>query len=59
MSNDQMYCPCGDIILADTEEWPIPLCYECYIQTPEGIAETRLNKPESQSANCESTTQKG
>lgn len=23
-------CPCGDIILADTENWPVPLCYDCY-----------------------------
>lgn len=24
-------CPCGGIILADTEEWPTPLCYTCYL----------------------------
>lgn len=23
-------CPCGGIILADTEDWPIPTCHECY-----------------------------
>lgn len=23
-------CPCGGIILADTEDWKVPLCYECY-----------------------------
>lgn len=23
-------CPCGGIILADTENWHVPLCYECY-----------------------------
>lgn len=23
-------CPCGGIVLADTEEWPIPVCDECY-----------------------------
>lgn len=28
-------CPCGGIILADCEDWPVPICYECYIKTPE------------------------
>lgn len=23
-------CPCGGIILADSEDWKTPLCYECY-----------------------------
>jgi len=23
-------CPCGGIILADTEDWKVPLCYECF-----------------------------
>ena len=23
-------CPCGDVILADTEDWTTPLCYDCY-----------------------------
>ena len=24
-------CPCGDpIILADTEDWPVPLCFDCW-----------------------------
>jgi len=23
------WCPCGDVILADTEDWPIQMCYEC------------------------------
>ena len=23
-------CPCGGIILADTEDWKTPLCYSCY-----------------------------
>ena len=23
------YCPCGDVILADTEDWIIPMCCEC------------------------------
>lgn len=27
---NQKYCPCGGIILADTEEWEIPLCYSCF-----------------------------
>lgn len=26
-------CPCGGVILADTEDWPTPLCYEC-AETP-------------------------
>jgi hypothetical protein len=25
------WCPCGGIILADTEDWNIPRCYECYL----------------------------
>jgi hypothetical protein len=23
-------CPCGGIVLADTEDWKIPRCNECY-----------------------------
>lgn len=23
-------CPCGHVILADTEDWEIPLCCDCY-----------------------------
>lgn len=23
-------CPCGAVIFADTEEWEVPLCYNCY-----------------------------
>lgn len=26
----QAYCPCGGIILADTEEWKTPLCFGCW-----------------------------
>ena len=29
-------CPCGGIILADTEDWAVPLCYNCY---PKDIVE--------------------
>jgi len=25
-------CPCGGIILADTEDWIIPLCHDCYVE---------------------------
>lgn len=25
-----MSCPCGGIILADTEDWAVPLCYSCF-----------------------------
>lgn len=28
-------CPCGGIILADTEDWKVPLCYECYVDIGE------------------------
>ena len=28
--SDQTQCPCGGVILADTEDWPIPMCHECY-----------------------------
>jgi len=24
------YCPCGGVILADTEDWETPRCYECW-----------------------------
>jgi hypothetical protein len=24
-------CPCGGIILADTEDWQTPLCHECWL----------------------------
>lgn len=24
-------CPCGGIILADTENWEEPLCHECWL----------------------------
>lgn len=24
-------CPCGQVILADTEDWGVPLCYDCYL----------------------------
>jgi hypothetical protein len=30
MTFKQAYCPCGGIILADTEDWKTPLCDECY-----------------------------
>ena len=25
----QKWCPCGGVILADTEDWPIPMCDSC------------------------------
>lgn len=34
MASDR--CPCGGVILADTEDWDIPLCYECYEKSNEG-----------------------
>jgi len=27
-------CPCGGVILADTEDWNIPLCADCYTPNP-------------------------
>lgn len=27
---NQRFCPCGGIILADTEDWTIPLCCGCW-----------------------------
>lgn len=32
-------CPCGGIILADTEDWDTPLCHECWVPL------TRLDIP--------------
>ena len=28
-------CPCGGIILADTEDWNVPVCYDCYVELGE------------------------
>lgn len=30
MTIEQKYCPCGGIILADTEDWETPVCDEHY-----------------------------
>lgn len=30
-----MICPCGNAVVADTEDWETPLCYECWLATPE------------------------
>lgn len=27
---DEPRCPCGGVILADTEDWPVPICNACY-----------------------------
>ena len=32
-------CPCGGFILADTEDWPIPMCDECYAETKRRVKE--------------------
>lgn len=24
-------CPCGGIMLADTEDWDVPRCFECWV----------------------------
>jgi hypothetical protein len=36
-------CPCGDpIILADTEQWAIPRCFDCWEEmTPEQREQAR------------------
>jgi len=28
-AENKKWCPCGDVILADTENWPIPMCHGC------------------------------
>lgn len=30
-------CPCGDVIYANTEDWDIPVCYECYVKMNEKL----------------------
>lgn len=35
---NQDKCPCGGIILADTENWKTPLCYTCYTDLFEGYS---------------------
>lgn len=25
------FCKCGGVILADTEDWPCPMCHDCYV----------------------------
>ena len=25
------HCPCGQVPLRDTEDWPVPLCQQCYV----------------------------
>jgi len=32
-------CPCGGIILADTEDWAVPLCYSCFVKFCEDARE--------------------
>lgn len=39
-----MICPCGNAVVADTEDWETPLCYECWLDTPEGAAENYANQ---------------
>ena len=36
--NHPRSCPCGGIILADTENWKTPLCYHCYTDLHEGYS---------------------
>ena len=31
------YCPCGGIILADTEGWDVPVCDDCYVAMGEPV----------------------
>lgn len=37
---NQKWCPCGGVILADTEDWKTPLCHDCWVPL------TRLDIPE-------------
>lgn len=37
-------CPCGGIILADTEEWPVMLCHEHYTQAMRLAAQAWCDK---------------
>ena len=37
------YCPCGGIILADTEDWKTPRCYECWEKLGSPEKEPELN----------------
>lgn len=37
-------CPCGNIILADTEEWKTPLCIECYFLVGEPIGDPEIEQ---------------
>lgn len=27
---EEPLCPCGGVIYANTEDWKVPVCYECY-----------------------------
>ena len=30
LAKAQKQCQCGGIIFADTEDWPVPVCYDCH-----------------------------
>ena len=35
------HCKCGGIMFADTEDWPCPLCYNCYLFVKEKFETTQ------------------
>lgn len=30
MNDKPDWCPCGNVILVDTEDWEVPLCHDCF-----------------------------
>ena len=51
------YCPCGGIILLDTEEWTVPLCMRC-ADTPIEIIE-KLEKTKEENKHLKEEIQDG
>lgn len=37
---DEPRCPCGGVIYANTEDWKVPVCYECYEEIREYFKES-------------------
>jgi len=42
-------CPCGGVIYANTEDWKVPVCYECFEEIREFFNNTR---PEPRCDQC-------
>jgi len=34
-------CPCGGVIYANSEDWKVPVCYQCFEEIREFFANTR------------------